>query len=241
MNYVYSAAGALIVMFVFLILKKARKNRADYLLIAINVIVGLFLLSDVLVRWRLTSAAVILQNGLPLLLFPLFAFYVLQFTQAKHSISRAWLLLLVPLVAFLVLSLVEHYVLNHYPTTEAVLHHFTRPRLSYHIIFKGSQLLFIGVLAVLLRQLAEFKKALKEGYSTIETIDVQWLQHFTWIYLGSIAFTFVLFLAQNVGLLPMNVYEVFGIIYGVLVLSVLYLNYHGIQHYTLSQEDPELV
>jgi AraC-like DNA-binding protein len=34
----------------------------------------------------------------------------------------------------------------------------------------------------------------------------------------------------------MDIQQVFGIIYGVLILSVFYLNYQGIRHYTLDQE-----
>lgn len=53
-----------------------------------------------------------------------------------------------------------------------------------------------------------------------------------------IIITFILFLSQNLGLLPLDINQVFGIVYSVLVLSVFYLNYQGIQHYTLSQVYP---
>lgn len=67
---------------------------------------------------------------------------------------------------------------------------------------------------------------------------MRWLKHFTWIYLSFIIITFILFLSQNLGLLPIEINQVFGIVYGILVCSVFYLNYQGIQHYTLSQVYP---
>lgn len=85
------------------------------------------------------------------------------------------------------------------------------------------------------RELKLFGRKLKGGYSTIDTISVKWLRHFTWIYLGSVVLTTVLFGLQNLGLIPLEIPQVFAIIYGVLILSVFYLNYEGIRHYTLNE------
>ena len=235
MNYVYAASGSLIIVFIFLILRKEKKALADYYLIAINILVGCFMLADVLVQRQLTSASVVFQNGVPLLLFPVFALYVLQFTKAKKRIDRKWHLLYLPAFLLGVLSFVDHFILGNYQTDALIEEHFNSPSIWYQLIFKGSQITFIIVLSWILRQLDLFEVSLKQGYSSIETVDVKWLKHFTWIYLGSIAITFVLFLSQNLGLLPFQINQVFGIVYGILVTSVFYLNYQGIQHYTLSQ------
>lgn len=239
MNYVYAASGTIILIFIFLILKKKKKSRADYLLIGVNLMISLFMLADVLVRWKLTSGTVIFQNAVPLFIFPLFILYVLQFIRDNQKIGKLWLLIWVPAAIFLVLSIIDHYVLANYQTPEAVLVHFNTPSIWYQLIFKGSQIMYISILIWVLYQLRDFELKLKQGYSTIETIDVKWLKHFTWIYLGSIVVTFVLFLTQNVGLLPFEINQVFGIVYGILTLSVFYMNYQGIQHYTLSQVHPE--
>jgi AraC-like DNA-binding protein len=235
MTYFYAAAAALILTFIFLIFKKKNKSTADYLLVGINLLVGCFLISDVLVNWKLTSATVIFQNGVPLFLFPVFALYVLQFTRAQKG-SLRWFhyLIFLPGIIFLVGSLIDHYLLGSYSPAE-VEAHFNTPALGYQLIFKGAQLLFIVILAYLLKGLTRFEGELKAGYSTLDTIDVKWLKQFTWIYLGSISLTFVLFLSQNLGLIPFDIKQVFGIVYGILVLSIFYMNYQGIQHYTLDQ------
>ena len=138
----------------------------------------------------------------------------------------------------MILSVIDHYVLLNYDNTQSIADHFNAPTIWYQLIFKGSQLLFIGILIFLLNALNKFDERLKEAYSAIETVNLRWLKHFTWIYLSSIAIAFILFLSQNLGLLPLEINEVFGIVYGVLVCSVFYLNYQGIQHYTLSQVYP---
>lgn len=237
MNYIFAAAGGIILFFCFLILKSKKKSIADFLLIAINLFIGCFMLADVLVRRELTSGAVIFQNVVPLFIFPTFVLYVLQFTKGKGQYSKLWYTILAPAFSLLTLSIVDHYILNNYPTSSDVAAHFETPSIWYQAHFKGSQLLFIGILIYLIKELRSFEQKLKDGYSYIETIDVKWLQRFAYIYLGSISLTFVLFLLQNLHILPFDVSQVFGIVYGILVLSVFYLNYEGIQHYTLAQID----
>ncbi len=235
MRYLFAAAAALILVFILLILRKKGKAVADYYLIAINVLVGCFMLSDVLVQNYLSSATVIFQNGVPLLLFPVFVLYVLQFLNAGQPLARKWLLLFLPAVLFSLLSFLDHYVWNNYNSTALLAEHFNNPNIAYHLIFKGAQLSFMGVLISLIRRLYRFEKGLKLGFSSDDLIDLRWLLHFTWIYLTSLCITFVLFLGQNVGLFPIQIQEVFGMVYGLLVASVFYLNYQGIQHYTLAQ------
>ena len=236
MNYIYAASSGLI--FILLILRRERKSNADFLLIGINVLVGYFMLADVFIKWKLTSETVIFQNGIPLLLFPTFVWYLLQFTQNNKEIHRSWYLLFFPALLFLVLGVIDHYLLLNYDNQRLISDHFNAPTIWYQLILKGSQLLFIGIFLRLLNALNKFDERLKESYSAIKTVNLRWLKHFTWIYLSSIVISFILFLSQNLGLQPLDINEVFGIIYGVLVFSVFYLNYQGIQHYTLSQVYP---
>ncbi len=235
MSYLYGAAGALILFFIVQILQKKQKNRADYLLVCINLVIGLFFIADILVQRELTSFSIILQNTIPLFLFPFFVHYVVQFVQAEQGVSPRWNLVFLPGIAFVIYSVVDHTLLTDYSSAEALEKHFNDPNLVYQFFFKGSQLLFIFILTWLLLQLRKFEQKLKDGYSFIETVSLKWLRNFTLIYLFSVFATFVLFLMQNLGILKAEINEVFGIVYGVLVLSVFYLNFEGIRHYTLSQ------
>jgi AraC-like DNA-binding protein len=196
------------------------------------------MLADVFIQWKLTSETIIFQNGIPLLLLPTFVWYLLQFTHNNRKIHRVWYLLFSPALVFLVLSVIDHYVLLNYDNQQLISDHFNAPTIWYQLIFKASQLLFIGILIWLLSVLNKFDERLKASYSAIETVNLRWLKHFTWIYLSTIIITFILFLSQNLGLLPLEINQIFGIVYGILVCSVFYLNYQGIQHYTLSQVYP---
>ena len=66
MEYLYAAAWEVIATFIATIFAKKPKQRADYLLIGINVLVALFLLGDVLVARDLSSASIIFQSTVPL-------------------------------------------------------------------------------------------------------------------------------------------------------------------------------
>ncbi|GAB5465254.1 MAG: hypothetical protein Kapaf2KO_06900 [Candidatus Kapaibacteriales bacterium] len=235
MTYLYGAAGAIILVFIFIILSKSNKSRADYLLVAVNVLMGLFLVADVWVMSSMSSGAVVFQNAVPLFLFPTFVFYALSYLESEKRFAPKWYLLFLPFYLLISISVIDHFVLNNYPTLEDVERHFDSPSILYHIIFKGSQILFISVLIWMIKEINRFDERIKKGFSSIDTIDLRWLKSFTIIYLSSISLSFVLFLSYNLGLIPFDIKAVFGIIYGLLVISVFYLNIKGIKHYTIAQ------
>jgi AraC-like DNA-binding protein len=234
MNYVYSAIAGLILFFILLILRKKDIGSADYLLIALNITLGLFLLSDVLVHWQMNSFTLIFQNSVPLLLLPIFMFFALQYTYAHGKIPLVWYGLYFPLILMVGVSITDHFILHTYNESE-VMAQFNDPPWLYQVLFKGSQILFIGVLIRLLQSLKSFDYQLKNGYSTVEEFEVKWLANFTRIYLYTILMAFVLFLSQNFGLLPYSVDQVYAIIYGVLIIAILSMTYQGMHHYTLDQ------
>ncbi len=142
------------------------------------------MLADVFIQWKLTSETIIFQNGIPLLLFPTFVWYLLQFTHNNRKTRRVWYLLFSPALVFLVLSVIDHYVLLNYDNQQLISDHFNAPTIWYQLIFKASQLLFIGILIWLLSVLNKFDERLKASYSAIETVNLRWPKHFTWsIYL----------------------------------------------------------
>ncbi len=238
MNYLYTATCTLILVFIYLIFQKKKKNNADYLLIVLNLLIGSFLISDIWVRADLSSPAIIFQNAVPLFIFPVFVYYALQYIYAGKKVNPLWRLIFLPGFSFILYSCIDHFVIQSYDQ-EALIKHFNNPTLIYHLFFKGSQITFIIILFWLLTRIRQFRKEIKDGFSYIETISIGWLRNFTLIYLFILLFTFVLFLSQNLGLLKLNISQVFGALYGVLVFSTFYLNFQGIKHYTLDQEYTE--
>lgn len=234
MYYLYAVISGLLLVYIFLILQKRNRGPADYWLIGVNISLGLFLLSDVLVQWELNSFALLFQNSVPLLLLPVFVFYAMQYTQSQQSISNKWYGLFVPLALMVSYSIFDHFVWHSY-SQEEILNAYNSPNMMYQVMFKGSQILFMGVLFNLLRDLKKFHFRLKAGYSSTEEMDVKWLANFTRIYLGTICVTFILFISQNLGVISFSVKEVYAIIYGILVLAILVMIYQGIKHFTVDQ------
>lgn len=236
MGYFISAICGLMLVFLMLILQKKNKVFADYLLIVINVLLAAFLLSNLWVESDLSSASIIFQNSVPLLLYPTYTTYIYEFTHARKPKPRFRYLFFIPFAALLLLSIIDHYLLENYSSPALLALHFNEPALSYQIIFKLGQLLFIFGLVHIYQNLNIFRGEIRSQYSQIEGINIKWLKHFTIVYLICSVLTFLLFLGQNVGLLALNVSSVYSIVYGILIAGIFYLNYQGIQHYTLEQK-----
>ena len=232
MNYFYAATSTILLLFVFIILRKKDKRPADFLLISLNILIGLFFLSDILVRKELSSASIIFQNAIPLLIFPFFINYVIFCTNSENNLARLIWVTFVPFSAIVTLSIIDHYILKNYDTYALIEEHYERPALVYQIIFKGGQLLFIAILVMLLFEIKKYEQGLKSRSSNLEQVEVGWLRNVIIIYLGSIILTFFSFLAQNLGILPIDVTDLFTFLYFVLGLSIFYINFYGIQHYS---------
>lgn len=140
MNYFYAACIAIIALFIVLILQKRNKKVSDYLLIAINISIALFMLSDVLVRKEINSLHVSLQNFIPLLLFGLVIQYIMQFTHSGREKPFYRNLVFLPAFAFLVIAIPDHFILDNYDTSAKIEDHFHTPSITYQFIFKGSQI-----------------------------------------------------------------------------------------------------
>jgi hypothetical protein len=188
-SYFFAACGAIILFFILQIIRKGNKEQADYLLIGINVIIGIFLLADVLVHQQLSYFTISLQNAVPLFLYPLVIIYILQFVQSKNGINKAWYATFIPGILFLGFSIIDYSFLTEYDAT-SLREYFERPSLHYQLFFKGGQIMFILSAIWLLRQFPAYEQELKRGYSFIETVDIHWLRNFTFIYLISIALIF---------------------------------------------------
>lgn len=209
--------------------------KSDYLLILINIILGLYLLSDVLVNRNLSSGTIIFQNVLPLLLFPVFNFFIYQFTHSDKRKPLQLYLYFLPSLVLLGLSLIDHYVYDNYSSQGLLKAHFNHPGFFYQLIFKTSQVVFIVGLFILIRNLRSFKVEIRNRFSEIEKINVQWLRQFTWIYLGTSIITLLLFTGQNLQWLPLKVNSVYAIVFGILTVAIFYMNYQGIHHLTLKE------
>jgi|688.fasta_scaffold1538014_1 hypothetical protein len=96
MQWLNSTGIAVSVFFIFFILGKRNRKRADYLLILINLLMISFLSLDLLVRIRLTTVVFFFQSVSTYLLFPVYLFFALDTIQDKIQNNRRWIVLFIP-------------------------------------------------------------------------------------------------------------------------------------------------
>jgi AraC-like DNA-binding protein len=233
MEYVSIAGIVVIGVFLAFILSKRQKGRVDYLLITFNVLLACFIGLNAIPVQRISTLSIIAQNALPFFIFPVFAFMVLYTIYPDKKVSRYWYLLLLPGILFLMLTSSDH-LLRDFSKAD-LLDQYNNPPLLYHFFFKGFQITILATLFYLIKQMQIYQSNIKNSFSYVEPIDVDWLRNFSLIYFVVVALSMIIFLISNFQLLPIKAGLAFAIVNGCLVLAVFYMNYQGIKHYTISQ------
>jgi hypothetical protein len=174
MQWLNSTGIAVSLFFILFILGKKNRKRADYLLILINLLMISFLSLDLLVRVRLTPLIFFLQSIAPYLLFPVYLFFALDSVQEKIQNNNRWILLFVPATVSAIFLFADLFAINTYDSV-ALQKLYDEPPISYHIIYKGNQLFFLAALIWLIRKLQKYSQQIKEQFSFIDPIQLNWL------------------------------------------------------------------
>ncbi len=116
MQWLNSTGITVSLFFIFFILGKKNRKRADYLLILINLLMVSFLALDVAVRTHLSTPLFFLQNIAPYLLFPVYIFFALDTVQEKIQSNNRWVLLFIPALISTLFLLSDLYITNTYDT-----------------------------------------------------------------------------------------------------------------------------
>ncbi len=150
MQWLNSTGVAVSLFFIFFILGKKNRKRADYLLIVINLLLISFLALDIAVRTHLSPLLFFLQTIVPYLLFPTYIFFAIDTVQENQG--NSWILLFIPalLSAFFLIS--DMFIIHAYDT-EALQKLYDAPPISYHIMYKGNQILFLIALMWVIKKL----------------------------------------------------------------------------------------
>lgn len=234
MQWLNSTGVAISVFFVLFILGKRNRKRADYLLILINLLMISFLILDLVVRTRLTVWVFFLQSISPFLLFPVFLLYVLEIIQEKNRMYRYWMLLFVPAIISIFFLVADLFFLHVYDAAE-LQQLYDHPPVSYHILYKGNQLLFLVVLVWLLKKLRDYGRNIRQQFSFIDPIELSWLTQTTWAYLGTTIVSFLIFITSNFHLLPLDVEMAYSVVSACIVLAAFYTSFQGIRHFTVAE------
>ncbi|MBI3218678.1 MAG: AraC family transcriptional regulator [Bacteroidetes bacterium] len=232
MQWLNSTGIAVSLFFILFLFGKKNRKRADYLLILINFLIISFLALDIAVRTHLSPLLLFFQNIAPYLLFPIFIFFAMDTVQENYG--KRWMLLFIPVLCSACFLIADLFIINSYDAA-ALQKLYETPPISYHIIYKGNQILFLVALIWLIKRLRQYARNIKQQFSFIDPIQLSWLTQISWAYLALMVVSILIFVISNFQWLPINIHSAYSIVSLGVVLAVFYISYHGIRQYTVAE------
>lgn len=232
MSIVNSIGAALLAIFALFIRAKKQKKRTDYLLLLIVLLYITYLLANVWTQHYLSTLSFLLQNLSAAFLFFPFLLYALLLIEQDHRFKRWWWIFALFDLAFTAFLLVDILLFDRL-SSYTIEQLYTAPPLSYIVFYKAHGFYKIGVLIWYLKRLHQYRQQLKNYYSNIDGISLNWLRFFVWIYIGENAVSSLAFIPFDLGYFE-HIETPFLITNIVLVASLFYLIFKGIQQYTLA-------
>jgi AraC-like DNA-binding protein len=232
MQWLNSTGIAVSLFFIFFILGKKNRKRADYLLVLSNLLMISFLALDLAVRTHLSPLLFFFQSIAPHLLFPTYFFFAIDTVQQNRN--RRWVLMFIPVLLSAFFLIADLFIIHTYDKA-ALEKLYETPPISYHIMYKGNQLLFLIALIWLIKRLHQYARNIKEQFSFIEPIQLSWLTQTSWAYLVLMVVSILIFLISNFQWLPINISSAYSIVSLGVVFAVFYISYHGIRQYTIAE------
>lgn len=225
-------AVTLLFIFLIFVINKKQKINTDYLLMIILVLWMIYLLSNIWVTFRLHLASFLFLTISAAFIFFPFVVFTLILIGKDHKFKPVWwwfaafdgIYVLYVLIDIFVLNRLEHFELQEL---------FLQPPTSYWLFYKMHGVYKIAVLIWLLISLGGYQKSIKQYFSNIEEISLNWLRFFIWVYIGENVISSLLFLGFDFGYI-VDIKVPYTLTNTVLLLALFYLIYHGIRQYTLA-------
>ncbi len=234
MQWLNSTGIAVSLFFIFFIVGKKNRKRADYILILINILMISFLALDLAVRTHLSTSLFFFQSIAPYLLFPVYLLFALDTVQEKSQTNNRRFLLFIPVVISILFLMSDLFIFHSYDSA-ALQKLYEEPPVGYHIMYKGNQILFLVALIWLIRRLRKYAQHIKDQFSFIDPIQLNWLTQTSWAYLAITVVSILIFIISNFQWLPINIHSAYSIVSSGVVFAVFYISYHGIRQYTVAE------
>lgn len=232
MSTIITIGISIIAIFLLFILNKKEKQRSDYFLLLINVLLGLMLFTEYWIRIRISPINYYLHVNLSFWLFSMYLLYALNLIDRRLKTQTPIWWVFVFSLPFALYTVWDVLLLQPDAVTLAKRYEF--PSLTYHVFFKSHMLFVILVGSWLLRHLQNFESRLKLQFSNIEDLRMYWLRNYTMILMGLYGFSLIAFLIYNLGLVN-DINTVYLVVNTLTVLAVFYLSFNGIKEYNLAQ------
>lgn len=227
------AGIAISALFILFILFKGKLRKTDLLLACINLAIIALLVVDAMFHTKLNKYNFLLLNIIPVQLFPLFFIYAIEILQEKIHHHGRWILLFIPALITSGFIVSDLFVFHHY--NQAQLEHlYNSPTLWYHLLCKGFPIVFLFGFAWILKRLNKYNSNIKDSYSYIDPIDLNWLKSSTWIYIIITVLSLIGFLTSQLQILPITSHTVCSVIGILMFFAVFFVSFHGIQQYSVA-------
>ena len=222
----------LLVVFLVFIISKKPKSNADKLLMLVIALLASYLMANIWVildinRWSFLTLSILAAS----LFFP-FVVYTLLLIDPFHRFKKQWCWLAIFDITYVIFLLVDMFLLDRMSNV-SIESLYKDPPLEYLIFYRAHSIYKIVVLGWLVIRINRYQSLIRKYYSNLDGISLPWLKVFVWIYLGENIVSSILFLLYNFGYIR-NIEIPYLITNTGLVISMFYVIYKGIKHYTLA-------
>lgn len=194
------AISSLLLVLGLLVLIKKDKKSTDYFLF---ITVVLFALYPISIDWidyslnRWSFAFYCIVSFSPFLPFFIYAMLLIS---RQHRVKKKWFWFFTPHLIFFAFVISDIFIWNDYTLEDINLLYYDRlPYWPYLLFFKFLQLYIIGIMIWFLRKLKIYQSGIKDYYSNVEHINLDWLKYFSWLYIVAYGTSFVAFFFYNIG------------------------------------------
>lgn len=238
MLYINIFGISILAIFFLFILQKANKRISDYSLILIIILFAGILGTDIWMKRSLTISSYLFHLFFNTFIYPSIIIYGLLIIDNSETriMKMKWLWIVSYPILFSVFIISDILFFNNYNTTESVINLLENPSTAHQVFYKGNYAFLIIVLFWFLKKINNYTKGIKNCYSSIDSIHLNWFRYFIYGYLVINILSLFLFLSFDFGILN-NIKTPFNIEYTVLVLLLFYLCYNGIKQYSLASFD----
>ena len=238
MIYVNIIGTTILSVFALFIVTKKSKILSDYLLLLIIFLFSGILISGVLLEQNPSSFVYVLFLFFNSLIFPSLIIYGLVLLDPEHKFKIQWLWTASYAFVFISFISVDILIINNYNTAEEVNALIENPSIFYNLLYKGQYVFVILALLWFINKLKKYQNEIKNFFSYIDTIHLNWFKNFIYIYFWVNVISLVLFITLDLNLVS-NIYIPLLIEHIILVLALFYLCFHGIKQYNLAELNTE--
>lgn len=236
MVYVNIIGVAILSVFALFIITKKSKVLSDYLLILIIFLFSGILVSGILLENKPSAFIYVVFLFFNSFIFPSLIIYGLVLLDSNHKFKSQWLWTSSYAILFIAFVGVDTLFLSHHDTPQQVNALIESPSLLYNLLYKGQYVFVIATIIWFINKLNKYQRNIKNIFSSIEAIHLNWFKNFTYIYLYVNIVSLILFIILDLNWVS-NIFIPLLVEHIILVLSLFYLCFHGIKQYNLAEID----